>query len=202
MTDKTEGGVRRTAWRLAAGTVLMFGFGFALVPLYEVFCELTGLNGKTNNDPAAYSAPASTRAPTVREHETVRVQFLAINSTEMPWQFQAPETSELHIAPGAAPIDLTYYAHNMSDRDMVAQAVPSVSPGRAAQYLRKIECFCFQRQALAAGASTQLPLRFYISPELPDDIGTITLSYTLFDVSELAASDATASAEPPSAQGS
>ena len=186
-------GVRRTAWRLAAGTVLMFGLGFALVPLYEVFCEVTGLNGKTDANPAAaYRAPTGAGMATVER--TVRVQFLAINNGSMPWQFRAPAESELRISPGAAPVQLSYYARNGTDRDMVAQAVPSVSPGRAAKHLRKVECFCFERQPLAAGEEAQLPLRFYLSPELPEDIDTITLSYTLFDVSELAAAGTAAGA--------
>ena len=155
--------------------------------------KVTGLNGKTDDRPAVYR----TAGGDVAVGRAVRVQFLAVNNGTMPWQFRAPQTAELRVTPGAAPVHLTYYARNESDRDMVAQAVPSVSPGRAAKYLRKIECFCFQRQPLAAGEASQLPLRFYLDPDLPEDIGTITLSYTLFDVSELAAADAVAADGTP-----
>ncbi len=192
-------GVRRTVRRLAVGTVLMFGFGFALVPLYEVFCEVTGLNGKTSDSPAVYRTAGAGVAVAVERE--VRVQFLAVNNGSMPWQFRAPAESELRIAPGAAPVHLSYYARNDTDRDMVAQAVPSVSPGRAAKHLRKIECFCFERQPLAAGEEAELSLRFYLDADFPADIGTVTLSYTLFDVSELAAAETVATVGRLSAQG-
>jgi cytochrome c oxidase assembly protein subunit 11 len=160
--------------RLAAVTVLMFGFGFALVPLYDVFCDITGLNGKTNTE--AY-VPAS---EVVDQSRQVRVQFIAHNSQGMPWDFK-PDVFELLVHPGEQ-IHTTFFAHNPLQKAMVAQAIPSVAPGRAAAYFHKTECFCFNQQALEGGQSIDMPLTFVVDRELPSSVTTITLSYTLFDV--------------------
>ncbi len=156
--------------------VAMFAFGFLLVPLYDVFCDLTGINGKTSGEQYKQAAGV------VDESRTVRLQFLASVNADMPWDFQ-PVEYEVSVHPGEVR-DTTYLARNTSGRDMVAQAVPSVSPGLAAKYLNKVECFCFERQPLAAGAEAELPLRFMIDPDLPDHIHTLTLSYTLFNASQ------------------
>ncbi len=171
---------RRVALRLLGVVTLMFGFGFALVPLYDVFCDVLGINGKTATGRYEYRLddviPDRTR--------TVRVQFAAFNGEGLSWKFQ-PRERELKIYPGQV-ISTFYYARNSAGRDMVAQAVPSVSPGPAAPYFHKTECFCFDRQALSAGEEREMPLRFFVDPALPKDIGTITLSYTLYDVTALA----------------
>ncbi len=161
--------------------VLMFGFGFALVPLYDVFCEVTGLNGKTNG---AYQGDMNVQA--ANSDRIITVQFVANRNDNLPWEF-SPQQEEIKLAVGAH--KKTYFSVNNSyDRAVVAQAIPSVSPPQAADYLNKIECFCFQQQPLEAGEAKQFPLVFFIDPALPEDISKLTLSYTLFDISERDAS--------------
>ena len=159
------------AW-LAALAVGMFGFAFALVPLYNVFCELTGLNGKT----AATEYVAD--APAVVSSRFVTIQFLAQVGNGLPWEFR-PTEHELRVQVGT--INTTnFYVRNRTARVLNAQAVPSVSPGRAAAHLRKIECFCFDVQTLEPGADMEMPVRFIVTSELPDDVNTLSLSYTIF----------------------
>ncbi len=160
--------------RLLLVVVGMFGFGFALVPLYDVFCDVTGLNGKTNAE--AY-VPASQLVDTSRE---VKVQFIATNNEDMNWDFK-PEIFELRVNPGQQ-VHTTFYARNPGGELMVAQAIPSVSPGEAAEYFHKTECFCFNQQTLAGGEAIDMPLSFIVDRDLPRTVNTITLSYTLFDV--------------------
>lgn len=151
--------------------VAMFAFGFALVPLYDVFCKYTGLNGKT----ATSSAPISTH---MDETRMVTVEFLANTDASIPWDF-APEIERVDLHPGQIKV-MHYHAENLSKSDMVGRAVPSVSPGEAAQYFKKIECFCFSEQPLSAGEQKSMAVQFYIDPELPSYIKTITLSYRLY----------------------
>ena len=154
----------------------MFAFAFALVPLYNVFCDLTGLNGRSSK----LVTQAQMDEPVVDTSRQVRLQFLATNNKGMPWRFH-PNEKEMLVYPGRI-YTATYHAANPTGHDMRAQAVPSVSPARAASYLRKLECFCFQSQFLAAGASQDMPVRFYVHNALPRDVATLTLSYTMFDI--------------------
>lgn len=161
--------------------VLMFGFGFALVPLYDVFCEVTGLNGKTKG---AYQG--DTNALAANSDRTITVQFVANRNDNLPWGFY-PEQEEIKLTVGERK-QIHFSVNNSYNRSVVAQAIPSVSPPQAADYLNKIECFCFQRQPLAAGEAKQFPLVFFVDPALPEEISKLTLSYTLFDISERDAS--------------
>lgn len=174
-TDKKN---RSVLLRLALVTVLMFGFGFALVPLYDVFCDITGLNGKTSG------AAESVVGADIDESRTVTVQFLANNNEAMPWTF-TPLTKNIVLHPGEIK-KITYYAKNTSSKRMVAQAIPSVSPGLTAQYLRKTECFCFSQQWLDPGESIEMPVVFTVDTEIPEKYKKLTLSYTLFDADGLA----------------
>ncbi|EHR40836.1 MULTISPECIES: cytochrome c oxidase assembly protein [Alishewanella] len=160
--------------KLLLVTVLMFGFGFALVPLYDVFCEVTGINGKTSN------VPATVLADGIDTSREVTIEFLARPNKDMPWIFQ-PEIRRLTVHPGEVHV-MNYLAENPTGRMIVGQAVPSVSPGQAALYLHKIECFCFTQQQLAAGNKMLMPVQFYVDPALPAQFSTITLNYTLYDV--------------------
>lgn len=160
--------------KLCLAVVGMFGFGFALVPLYDVFCEVTGLNGKTNTE--AYQATEVK----VDESREITIQFIASNNDDMNWEFK-PNQTVVKVHPGEA-MSVSFFAKNPSGSEMVAQAIPSVSPGRAAEYFHKTECFCFNQQTLAGGDSLDMPLRFIVDQDLPKDIKTITLSYTIFDV--------------------
>ncbi|MBI5040118.1 MAG: cytochrome c oxidase assembly protein, partial [Gammaproteobacteria bacterium] len=137
----------------------MFGFGFAMVPFYDVFCDLTGLNGRTAAGPAAdivYS---------VDEKRTVTVEFIANINENLPWDFK-PEVVQMQVHPGQA-YTTRFYARNRNRDAMVGHAVPSVTPGVAAQHFKKTECFCFTEQRFAAGEGRWMPVRFVVDPELP-----------------------------------
>jgi cytochrome c oxidase assembly protein subunit 11 len=164
---------RKHALALLAAAAGMFAFGFALVPLYETFCELTGLNGRT----AAGARAAATVPATDRQ---VTIQFLAQAANGMPWEFR-PVDTQLRVRLGE--INTTrFYVRNRAGTAVIGQAVPSVAPGRAAPYLKKLECFCFANQRVEAGAETEMPVSFYVAADLPQQIRTLTLSYTFFPV--------------------
>lgn len=174
MTKTPEQNVQKTVKKLVLVVFAMFGFGFAMVPLYDVFCDITGLNGKTANTAAQVNENG------VDESRTVTVQFISHLAKGIPWQFE-PMVREIKVHPGETKL-VKFYAKNESIRDIVGQAVPSVSPGQAALYFQKIECFCFNHQPLKASEDVEMALQFYVDPELPDDISTLTLSYTLYDI--------------------
>lgn len=158
--------------RLLVLVIAMFGFGFALVPLYDVFCDVTGLNGKTGG------RVELTTAPTVDESRLVKVQFIGSLNENMPWEFR-PLTRSIEVHPGA-PTTIEYLAKNRTDEVITGQAVPSVAPGLAAAYFQKTECFCFTEQKLTAGEEKIMPVIFIIDSSLPEDINELTLSYTFF----------------------
>ena len=165
------------ALQLALLAVMMFGFGFLLVPLYDVFCDITGLNGKT-----ATQAVAESQEIDADRHVTV--EFITYQSTGLQGQF-SPSVQRIEVQLGAMhQVDFT--VTNPSNQDKLMRAIPSVSPGRAASYLRKTECFCFQEQPLTAHGTAVLPMRFYVDRMLPADIEVFTLSYTLYDITERA----------------
>lgn len=158
--------------RLLFGVVGMFGFGFAMVPLYSVFCDITGINGKTGGRVAvAVTEPDMDR--------TVTVEFIASVNQSMPWDFR-PEVTSMEVHPGKM-YRATYYARNRTDRAMVGRAVPSVTPGVAARHFKKTECFCFTEQRFSAGEGRDMPVMFMVDRELPEEIEVVTLSYTFFD---------------------
>ena len=162
--------------KLMAAVVGMFVFAiWVMPPLYDVFCEITGLNGKTGNKYEAVAIEVDTS-------RTVKVQFVATNNETMPWGFK-PQMSSIEVHPGQE-MEIRYLANNPTNKPMVAQAIPSVVPFQAAEYFHKTECFCFNQQPLAAGESAELPLRFIVDQDLPAQVKTITLSYTLFDVTD------------------
>ncbi|MCK4675944.1 MAG: cytochrome c oxidase assembly protein [Gammaproteobacteria bacterium] len=157
---------------LLFAVVGMFGFGFALVPLYDVFCDITGLNGKTGEQ---YVSEKPIQIDTSRE---IKVEFLANLNAEMPWDFE-PLTRSVRVHPGEAS-RIEYVVRNKTDRDIVGQAIPSVSPGIAAAHFQKTECFCFTEQVLKAGEEKIMPVVFMIDPSIDEDVHEVTLSYTFF----------------------
>ncbi len=160
--------------KLLAGTVVMFAFAiFVMPPLYRLACDVLGIG------PQQYSAYEEAAA-SVDESRIVTVQFMSTNQGNMPWVFK-PAQFEVEVHPGQRS-EVAYYAKNTTSRDMVAQAIPSIVPIGAVDYLHKIECFCFERQPLAAGEEADMKLVFFVDPELPKSISTITLSYSVFDV--------------------
>ena len=169
-----------TASKLVAVAIAMFAFVFVvMVPLYNVLCDALGINGKTSDE--AYIAISTE----VDVSLAITVQFVTSNNNEMPWGFK-PSVPMMTVNPGAAN-DTVFLAANGTNEAMVAQAIPSISPSRAAEYFHKTECFCFNQQPLDANSSTQMPLQFIVDQALPRDIKTITLSYTLFDVTGMVA---------------
>lgn len=164
---------KRLVTRLLLVVVAMFCFGvFVLPPFYDAMCRAFGINGKTGS--------VYVGAQEVDSAREVRVQFLATNSAGMVWEF-APQADELVVRPGEAR-DMLFVAHNPSREPMTAQAIPSVSPARAAAYFHKTECFCFTQQVLQPGERIEMPVRFIVDRDLPDDVKHLTLGYTLFDV--------------------
>ena len=164
--------------KLTGLAVAMFMFAiFVLPPLYDLFCEITGIGGKTDG---AYTAVA-VEVDTSRE---IEVQFVATNNATMPWDF-TPSKSAVIVHPGESR-EVAFYAQNRTGQDMVAQAIPNVLPNNAADYFHKTECFCFNNQPLAAGESAELALVFIIDPDLPVSVNTVTLSYTMFDITDRA----------------
>ncbi|TAJ51302.1 MAG: cytochrome c oxidase assembly protein [Nevskiaceae bacterium] len=170
---------RRSVWELALLTVAMFGFGFAMVPLYNALCELTGLNGR---DKGMQIVASVQEQPDLSREVTV--QFLTVVNGGREWLFK-PAVSEMKVHPGQL-YTVSFTAENQLDQDVVGQAVPAVTPGKAAKHLKKTECFCFNQQPFKAREAKNMPVRFMLDPELPADVHTVTLSYTFFDVTELA----------------
>ncbi len=158
----------------------MFGFGFALVPLYDVICDLTGLNGKTGR--IAVQDAASQQVDADR---TITVEFVTNLNQSMNWEFR-PAVTRMRVHPGKL-YTTRFYARNLAEQNMVGQAIPSVAPGLAALHFKKAECFCFQRQTFKGGEGRKMPVSFIVDSDLPRDIKTITLSYTFFDVTQTAA---------------
>lgn len=167
--------------RLLVTVVAMFAFGFALVPLYEKFCEVTGFNGRVSNT-AATEATDGNRVDTSR---LVTIEFHTRVNRGLPWQFES-EQRNVKVHPGEVKT-VNFTAINRTGRDMTGQALPSVAPSAAAPYLLKTECFCFQNQPLAAGNTAVMPMQFYIDPDIPNHIRTLTLSYMMYDMTEAAA---------------
>jgi cytochrome c oxidase assembly protein subunit 11 len=179
MIKLSKNPVLDTVTKLVAVSVLMFAFVFVvMVPLYNVLCDVLGINGKTSGQ--AYTAVDSR----IDESREVTVQFVTSNNEGMPWEF-GPSVTAMKINPGAVN-DTVFFARNPLPRAMVAQAIPSVSPARAAEYFHKTECFCFNQQPLDGQSAAEIPLQFIVDQDLPRDIKTITLSYTLFDVTDMA----------------
>ena len=157
----------------------MFGFGYALVPLYNVFCEITGLNGKTGR-------LSATEAAVVQVDETryVTVEFVTSVNGGMPWDFK-PLVNKVRVHPGAE-TTVEFEATNFAQWPVTGSAVPSVAPNAAARYFNKTECFCFTQQALEAGESRTMPVRFVVDPDLPANVEILTLAYTFFESAETA----------------
>ncbi len=159
-------------------TVAMFGFGFLLVPLYDVFCELTGFAGRPNTEAAVVEeAPDLTR--------DIRIEFITVVNDYARFEFAA-DVDSMTVNPGKM-YYATFTAKNLAGEHKIAQAVPSITPSTAAEYFKKIECFCFSSQEFTANEGRAMPLQFIVDPNLPDYIDTITLQYTFFDTARVAA---------------
>lgn len=170
---------RRIVLKLTLLTLGMFGFGFALAPLYDLFCQVTGANGKTGRLEVA-AVPA-----TVDKNRMVTVEFTGHASTGLPWEFR-PLQKKISVHPGETVV-VRYYVRNNTDEEITGQAIPSVSPGRAAGQFKKIECFCFTKQKLLPREAREMPVQFVVMPNLPPEVQTITLSYSFFNTDRVSA---------------
>jgi len=173
-----EPGARRSVVKFSIVVLGMFGFGFALVPMYNALCDAIGLNGKVRMQ-AAVAAPLA-----VDTSRLVTVEFVTTVNGGRPWQFRA-EQARVRVHPGQL-TTVNFLAKNTEGRDRVAQAVPNVAPMEAARHMRKTECFCFNNQPFKAGEEKRMPVVFMLDPALPQGVDTVTLSYTFFDVTEVA----------------
>jgi cytochrome c oxidase assembly protein subunit 11 len=173
--SEIQGDNRTIMRKLVVVAVLMFGFGWALVPLYRKICEITGINIVTMRDADAERAARNTQ---VDRSRMVTVEFDA--NVQGAWRFR-PHVNHMQVHPGEL-VHVTYDLVNTQGRAMAGQAIPSYAPMQSAAHFQKLECFCFKQQTLEAGETRQFPVVFFIDPALPQDVKTITLSYTFFEV--------------------
>lgn len=181
MTSRHAPLVRKLLLLVAGASV----FGFAMVPLYNVFCEATGFNGKTAGRQGGFTlgglAPSAQAAPSpIDRSRLVTVEFTGTVMPGLPWEMR-PLTTSLETHPGEMQ-QVRYLVRNTSNRPVTGQAVPNVTPGQAAQHFEKIECFCFNQQALAPGEAREMPLVFIVRPDMDRDVRHITLSYAFFSI--------------------
>lgn len=167
----------KTVGYLSLFAVAMFGFGYLLVPLYDKFCEITGIGGRT-----AETAVTEALSTEIDESRLVTVHFDSNVNSALPWAFE-PVQRMMDVHPGKM-YETMYIAHNRSNKTLVAQAVPSVAPGLASLYFNKTECFCFTEQVLLPGESREMPVRFFVDSQLPDKTDLITLSYIIYENSD------------------
>ena len=160
--------------KLFVVAAMMFGFGFALVPMYRAICQITGINNLVQRDVGAREA----KNTQVDASRTVSIEFDA--NARGPLQFK-PEQSNLDIHPGEV-MTVMYQVTNEQGRTVKAQAIPSYAPKQATEFFKKIECFCFTQQTLAPNETKRMPVVFVVDPKLPKDVKTITLSYTFFEL--------------------
>jgi cytochrome c oxidase assembly protein subunit 11 len=164
---------RRLALQLGAIALAAFGFGYALVPLYDVFCEVTGIDDRKQ-------LSRESAAPTTTDvSRTVTVEFVAGLPTVGSWEFR-PDVQTLQVQPGRL-YEMTYFARNLTGQENWVQATPDVSPAEANAHFRKTECFCFVPQQFKAGEEKHMSVRFFVDPALPKHIDRITLAYVLYD---------------------
>jgi cytochrome c oxidase assembly protein subunit 11 len=163
-----------TLSKLVVVAFMMFGFGYALIPVYKQICELTGVNLLTPKD-VTVEAPTNTQ---IDKSRTITIEFDA--NAQGPWRFR-PTVSSMQVHPGEM-AQVVYEVVNTQSRSVDAQAIPSYAPQQASAHFKKVECFCFQQQTLKANEAKQMPVLFYIDPALPRDVKTITLSYTFFEI--------------------
>jgi cytochrome c oxidase assembly protein subunit 11 len=172
---------RRTLGKLIVVAAVMFGFGYAMVPIYRQVCEALGLNVLTQKD-GTIARPANTQVDMSR---TIVVEL--DGNAQGPWRFR-PTRRSVSVHPGEM-TTVVYEVVNTQARTVAAQAIPSYAPQSATPYFKKIECFCFTQQTLKANEARQMPVVFFIDPGLPREVKTITLSYTFFEIGGAAASN-------------
>lgn len=172
--SNAQDNAKTVKWMLLI-VVGMFGFGFAMVPLYDILCSVTGLNGSTTGRIQETDLLTSM----VDKNRTITVQFDSTKNADLPWEFY-PMVNTVQVHPGEIK-EVIYFVKNNSDTAIIAQAIPGITPWQATAYFNKTECFCFTQQTLQPGESKEMPLIFIVDTQLPKDLNTITLSYTFMD---------------------
>ena len=180
---------RRMVGKLVAVTVLMFGFGYALVPIYRTICEALGVNVLARAEAQGGEAVGNSQVDLSR---TVTIEFDA--NSRGPWDFK-PAQAKVDVHPGEV-TTVMYEFRNRQNRTMAAQAFPSYTPSVAMAHFKKLECFCFTEHVLKPGESKQWPVVFVVDRKLPKDVRTITLSYTFFEVGGKTPAEPSALAAP------
>ncbi len=163
----------------SAVAAIMFGFCFAMVPLYSMLCKATGTNTSVSSSALLSPVTPEIAKEPVDLSRTITVQFTTVNHNGMPWDFY-PRTKIIKVHPGENS-KVYFYAKNTTDKDMSVQAIPSMTPPEGLSHFHKIQCFCFTQQTLKAHEAKEMPMIFRIDNELPKDVHVITLAYTLFD---------------------
>ena len=163
----------KTAKKLGLVAIAMFGFGYLMVPIYNVLCDITGFTGKTGQ-----ISQSQARVAEVDQNRLVTVQFDTNVNPALPWEFRATQFKQI-VRPGEI-AETKFVVVNKSSKPVVGQAIPSVAPEQASLFFNKTECFCFINQVLAPGEKKEMVVRFVVDAELPDKISTMTLSYTFF----------------------
>lgn len=176
----------RGIWLVSVIPVVMFGFGFALVPLYGVYCKVVGAN--KINVPVAQAAVVADEG--VVSDRRVTVHFDSVVNGELPWEF-APMQKQVTVRPGERTL-VKFRVKNLSSAEIVGQAIPSITPWQTTPYLTKIECFCFNQQVLQPGEEKEMPLYFMVSKDIPEQWGDMILSYTFMKVKDGASKEHTA----------
>jgi cytochrome c oxidase assembly protein subunit 11 len=177
---------RSLTLQLAGFAACAFGFGFALVPLYDMLCSVTGIGDqklllKANAAPLQPAGGTVGRAPAATAERWVTIEFIGRLPSVGNWQF-SPVVPELRVHPGQL-YEAHFTARNLTGHDTVAQAVPDISPGLASAWFHKTECFCFSPQSFRKNEERVLPVRFFVDKELPESVDRLTLSYTFYDES-------------------
>lgn len=167
--------MNKTVLKAVIVSVLMFGFAFALIPLYNTFCEITGLNGKTSGQ---VSAEEVLKKQQINENRLVTVQFDGSVNSKLNWEFRPTELN-MQVTPGKL-YKTEFYAKNLSNEDITGRATYSVTPGKASLYFNKTECFCFTEQTLKAHEEVLMPVTFIVDTKLAEDVNIMTLSYTFY----------------------
>jgi len=170
---------KKTALKLSLITVLMFGFAFAMVPLYKLVCDVAGLSTISTNSGRSLAVEIEQASEKVVDDRVITVQFDATINGNVSWEFK-PSVKSMKVKPGEK-ATMSYFVKNNSDKEVVTQSIPGVTPWQATAHLKKIECFCFDTQTLQAGEEKDMGLQFVLDPNLPEDISTVTLSYTIMD---------------------
>ena len=181
MDDMQKPKTKPLALRLMMIAVVMFGFGFLLVPLYDIFCAITGIRA-----PIEQVAEADILDSDVESRE-VTIEMIANRNNSAPWEFRPNERIKLVETGGM--YETTYFARNLLDQNLTATASPDIRPVDAAKYFKKIECFCFTKQEFGPEETKNMPIRFVVSKDLPEHIDRITLSYTLYATPKVASNN-------------